>query len=215
MILDIHTHRAAPYPEGIVSLLSCNPDLIPGQLYSIGIHPWSTGSEAAGSEDSTGYNTPPTLEQLRKLASDPSVVAIGECGVDILKGGPMFRQLQLFKAQVEISESVRKPLIIHSVKASDVMLGLKRDLNPSQLWIIHGFRGKPQLASQLLNAGFYLSFGEKFNPETISMMPRDKILAETDESLLDIRQIISNLSEAAGADLTPGIERNTRFILNL
>lgn len=215
MILDIHTHRAAPYPEGIVSLLSCNPDLIQGQLYSIGIHPWSTGSEAGGSENSTGYNSPPTLEQLRKLAFDPSVVAIGECGVDILKGGPMFRQLQLFKAQVEISESVRKPLIIHSVKASDVMLGLKRDLEPSQPWIIHGFRGKPQLASQLLNAGFYLSFGEKFYPETISMMPRDKILAETDESLLDIRQIISNLSEAAGADLTPDIERNTRFILNL
>lgn len=215
MILDIHTHRAAPYPEGIVSLLSYNPDLLQGQLYSVGIHPWSTDSEAGGLEASTGYNTPPTLEQLRMLASDTSVVAIGECGVDILKGGPMFRQLQLFKAQVEISESVRKPLIIHSVKASDVMLGLKRDLEPSQPWIIHGFRGKPQLASQLLNAGFYLSFGEKFNPETISMMPRDKILAETDESLLDIRQIISNLSEAAGADLTPDIERNTRFILNL
>ena len=61
-------------------------------------------------------------------------------------------------------------------------------------WIIHGFRGKPQLAQQLLNKGFYISLGEKFNPETVSIIPVDRLLFETDESPLNINKIIDNIT---------------------
>ena len=126
----------------------------------------------------------------------------------------MFRQLQILKMQIDLSERLRKPLILHCVKSADVIMGLKRDLNPEQPWIIHGFRGKPQQASQLTGKGIYLSFGEKFNPATVLEMPDNMILAETDESILSITEIIGALSKAANRDLTPAIGANTASIIN-
>lgn len=203
MILDIHSHRPAPYPEGVVSLRNLDIPLLEGQLYSAGIHPW----------DSAPDSSVDSLSRLELIAADRRVVMIGECGVDPAKGGPMFRQLQLLKAQIDISERLKKPLILHCVKSADVILGLKRDLNPSQPWIIHGFRGKPQLARQLTDKGIFLSFGEKFNPDSILAMPDNMILAETDESILSISEIIAALSLAANRDLLPSISSNTTQLL--
>lgn len=203
MITDIHTHKAAPYPEGVVSLADLGEALLPAQCYSAGIHPWDTSAPI----DETAFR------RLEEVARERGVVAIGECGVDLLKGGPLYRQLQILKRQVDLSESLRKPLILHCVKAADIILGLKRDLNPSQPWVIHGFRGKPELARQLTDKGIYLSFGEKFNPDTVSMMPGNMILAETDESILTITEIIGSLSMAADRDLTQEIAANTAAVL--
>ena len=204
MLLDLHSHRQAPYPEGIINIMDCNLPRQEGQLYSVGLHPWDTADGDVPEE---------VFEGLERLVDLPEVVAIGECGVDTLKGGPMFRQLLVFKRQVELSERVGKPLIVHAVKAMDMILGLKRDLNPAQPWIIHGFRGKPALATQLLEKGLYLSFGEHFNPETVRMVPEDRIFAETDESPLPIAEIIASLSEARGADLTPVIAANLQRLI--
>ena len=205
MILDIHTHRPSPYPEGVISLRNFDTPLAEGQLYSAGIHPW----------DTTGGDSDDTLARLEKLAGNSQIVMIGECGVDPAKGGPMFRQLQILKAQIDISERLRKPLILHCVKSADVIMGLKRDLNPSQPWIIHGFRGKPQQARQLTDKGIYLSFGEKFNSDTVMAIPDDMILAETDESILTIEEIIGKLSQAANRDLRPLIVSNTASIIKI
>lgn len=203
MITDIHSHRPAPYPEGVVSLRDFNGILLEGQAYSAGIHPWDTATSV----------TEDTWSRLEELAADPRIVAIGECGVDLLKGGPLFRQLQILKRQVELSENSGKPLLLHCVKAADIILGLKRDLRPSQPWIIHGFRGKPEQARQLTDKGIFLSLGEKFNPETVMMMPREMLLAETDESQLPITEIIGALSLAANRDLSPEVISNTARIL--
>lgn len=203
MILDIHSHREAPYPEGVINLRNFDIPLVENQLYSAGIHPWDT---AGGISDDT-------FLRLEKLAESDQVVMIGECGVDPAKGGPIFRQLQILKMQIDLSERLRKPLILHCVKSADVIMGLKRDLNPAQPWIIHGFRGKPQQASQLTGKGIYLSFGEKFNPATVLEMPDNMILAETDESILSITEIIGALSEAANRDLAPVIGANAASII--
>lgn len=205
MILDIHSHRLPPYPEGIVSLRDIGTTLAEGQLYSAGIHPWDTPGEV--SEE--------TFAGLERLAENPQVVAIGECGVDLLKGAPLFRQLNILKRQVDISEKVRKPLILHCVKGADIILGLRRDLRPAMPWVIHGFRGKPELAAQLLRQGILLSFGEKFNADTLIAMPDDMILAETDESILTIEEIIGALSETTNRDLRPAILSNIASIFPL
>lgn len=205
MILDIHSHRIAPYPEGVINLRDLNSIPMEGQLYSAGIHPWDTDCEI----------TDDTFLRLQKLIENPNVVAVGECGVDPGKGGPMFRQLQILKRQIELSERLEKPLVLHCVKSADVILGLKRDLNPSQPWIIHGFRGKPQLAKQLTDKGIYLSFGERFNADTVAAMPDNLILAETDESLLSIEEIIATLNKAAHRDLSGIIAANIFSLLKL
>ena len=207
MLLDIHSHRSAPYPEGIVSLRlspqKALPELLEGQLYSVGIHPWDTGEEL----------DPIIFNYLQTFAENPQIATIGECGIDPLEGGPMFRQLQTFQRQVVISESLKKPLVIHAVKSYDVIMGLKRDLKPTQPWILHGFRGKPSAALQLTGKGIYLSFGEKFNPEALAAVPENIILAETDESPLPIEEIIANLSDSTGKDLLPVIQANTQNLI--
>lgn len=190
-ILDIHTHR--PSPEGILSLepAAFRPsEYADGQLFSVGIHPWSTLEEPS----ETVWNA---LEQAVAL---PQVVAVGECGVDTLKGGPMFRQLLVMRRQIELSEKVGKPLIIHDVKAHDVIVGLRKDLRPSQPWIIHGFRGKQSVMKMLLDAGCMISFGEKYNEESLRAVPADRYLAETDESPLPIEEIIARHAATLATD---------------
>lgn len=211
MIIDIHTHKGAPYPEGIVDVSALvadggRPQEIPGQLYSVGIHPWSTVD--APSDD--------LMHRVADVGARPDVAAIGESGIDTVKGGPMFRQLKVFRSMIELSERLRKPLIIHCVKAEDVILGLRRDLAPRQNWLVHGFRKKPQAAAMLLDAGIRLSFGEKFNAETLRSIPDSGLFAETDASPLTISEIVAAIAAARGtspAALLPLLAANAAFFL--
>lgn len=205
MILDIHTHGPAPRPEAVIALSPVGFEPIEGQLYSLGFHPWDSGEPV----------TPEMWDLLDSLLDNPQVVAVGECGVDTLKGAPLFRQMQIFKRHVELSEKHAKPLIIHEVKAHDIITGLRKDLNPSQKWAIHGFRYKPSVAKMMTDLGIYLSFGEKFNAETLAAVPDELLLAETDESTLPIAEIIGRLSEVKGRDIEHLIAHNSSRFLSL
>lgn len=195
-MIDVHTHKLAPQPDAVISLslpeqlglLPWTQDETAGpvQLYSVGVHPWDA--------DKFNAEVSATLE---KAAGLPYVVAIGECGIDLVhKEVPLFRQMEVFKFQIDLSEKVGKPLIVHDVKAHDIIVGLRRDLKPKQPWIIHGFRGKPPVARMLMKAGCLLSFGEKFNPETVRLIEPDKILIETDCSPLSIQDIRKLIDQA-------------------
>lgn len=209
-ILDIHTHHPVPQPEAIVDasplIAGQEGEFIPmqGQLYSVGIHPWDTIDSPSET----------LLNAVEKAALLKEIVAIGECGVDLLKGGPMFRQLQVFRRMADLSERLKKPLIVHDVKAHDIICGLRRDLRPVQPWVIHGFRGNAPTVAMLLRSGCRISFGEKFNSEALRSMPADKILAETDESPFPINEIIRRMSEARGEDLTAVIAANSKIFCN-
>lgn len=209
MLLDIHTHHPYPQPEALISLrLQPSTEEIPAiegdQLYSIGIHPWDLEKEYSSD----------IWERLEEIGSMPNIRAIGECGIDTKIAVPMFKQLNVFRRHVEISERLGKPLIIHDVKADDIICGLRRDLKPTQPWAIHGYRGKPGGAAQLLKAGCYLSFGKEYNPETLRSVPADRLLAETDEADPDIREIIKRLSDTRNEDLTDTIKANSEIFCN-
>lgn len=207
-ILDIHTHHPVPQPQGVVALCAHPergiPPLAESQRYSVGIHPWDTIAEP---DEAMWQN-------IEKTASRPEVVAIGESGVDLTpRGGPLFRQLQIFKRHIDLSERLRKPMVIHDVKGHDVIIGCRRDLKPKQNWVIHGFRRKASVAEMLLRAGCWLSFGAEFNPDALRATPENRILAETDESPMTIEEVIIRLSAAYGKDLTPVIAENSRIFL--
>ncbi len=197
-ILDIHTHHPAPQPEAVVCVTPENFNPMEGQLYSCGIHPWDSAGEIPDS----------VWEALATAARHPQVKAIGECGLDLVKGGALFRQMQVMKRQIELSESVGKPLVIHCVQAHDIIIGMKRDMNPSQPWLVHGFRGKPTVARMLTDAGIWLSFGQHFNHASVQETPTEMLLAETDESAMPISEIITSLSVIKGHDLTDEIRCN-------
>lgn len=192
-MLDIHTHKqeAGLGGKAIVNYrLSEAPPFAEGCCYSVGVHPWQLAEADAGRQ----------LQMLAHRLPHKQIVAIGEAGLDKLAAAPMEIQAKAFAAQVHLSETYRLPLIIHCVKAMEQLLAIKKQLRPLQPWIWHGFRGKPQQAAQLLRQGFYLSLGEHYPPETMRLIPDDRLFLETDESPLDIGEIIRHAAQVRGVE---------------
>ncbi|MCM1490808.1 MAG: TatD family hydrolase [Muribaculum sp.] len=211
MIIDCHTHKPYPAPDAIISTspIGFSPDK--AQKWSVGLHPWHLDLFC----DSTMRIKDEIWVELVAAAANPAVVAIGECGIDMIKGGMLATQMLAFRRQALLAERLKKPLVIHSVKAHDIIVGLKRDINPEQPWIIHGFRNKPTIASIYLEAGCLLSFGEKFNPEALDITPPDRLLAETDESELPIASIIERMEKSVQRNLKDTIIENGKIFERL
>ncbi len=182
---DTHTHNAE---RGEHALLSLNPEdaaaysaAYPGRLFSAGIHPWESYESEANEDE--------RFATLRRVLSLEGAAAVGETGLDKLRGPSMEIQERRFRRQAELGEELGLPLVIHLVKAQERLLALRSELRPTQPWIIHGFRGKREQARQLAAAGLYISFGERFNSEALAAVPPGQRLAETDESPLPIADI--------------------------
>lgn len=174
-IYDIHTHRQDA-PAGSIINVEPGAILLPDRVYSAGIHPWNASAH-------------PDIEALAKLCALRQVVAIGETGIDLSRPVDPKLQQQLFATHADLSRDLGKPLVLHVVKGWSEVMAEHRRRRPREPWIVHGFRGKPQLARQLLERGFYLSFGEKFNPESFAVTPASRRLMETDCSELPIERI--------------------------
>lgn len=176
--MDFHTHNLnAPACEAIINLPveallpSGNFCFQEGKCYSAGIHPWWTNRE----------DVEALFEGLQRVLTIPAVVALGECGIDRLRGAEMPVQEQWFVRQIQLAEEHQLPVTIHCVKAFDQILRLHKNLRPTTRWTIHGFRGKPALAKQLLDQGFDLSFGRHFNAQSFALTPPERRHQETDE----------------------------------
>ena len=198
--VDVHTHRVGQQADACCLCQQSDdrvPDVLPARVFwSAGLHPWKADKDWQQKVDG-----------LVARWSSPDCVAVGECGLDYSQDHDREWQEQAFVAQVKASEAYRHPLIIHCVKAMDDLLRLHKRMNPSQAWIVHGFRGKPQQAQQLLRQGLHLSLGKHFNPETARMIPADRLWMETDEADADIKQIYEAVAAARGESVDVMRER--------
>lgn len=190
MIIDIHSHNVSSMHEYKINSFCMKDkdsvDFISAKQISIGIHPW--------------YVTADDIEQQTEwikytAINDKRVIAIGECGTDKLCNTDMNIQNEAFCNCITLSEELKLPLIIHSVKTSNEIIRLRKSIRPKQPWIIHGFRRKPEQALQYTSNGFYLSFGKLYNAESIKIIPLDKLLFETDEYTGNITEIIRSAAE--------------------
>lgn len=198
MIADCHTHNLAA-TDAIISVEPDYDRFDPSKLYTVGIHPWRTTD--ISNED---------FQCLERLVELPCVVAVGEAGIDRNRGAERSSQIEIFRRQTELAESVEKPLIIHCVGGWNDILSVRRAVNPKMPWIAHGFRGKPELARQLIADGLYISLGERFNPAAAEIIPLERLFVETDESTLPIEEIARRISPQA---LEASIDNINRIIL--
>ncbi len=187
-MIDFHTHTKHNPSSSVPSVYN----LMPGdESYpypcSVGLHPWHIGDDWEERMQAVGH-----------LAEADNVVMIGETGIDkVRSSAPLALQEEVFLRHVALSERLGKPLVIHCVKAYDDILRLKQVVSPRQQWIVHGFRGKPQQAEQLLRHGFKLSFGEHFNPDSLRLAAEKRAAwLETDESTLSIEDIYKKAVES-------------------
>lgn len=192
--IDIHNHGAKPCPGYFqVDNLMTHEERIPDNkdliAYTAGIHPWFLTTE----------NFRHQIGLVRRYAEYQNVIAIGETGFDRLKGPADQLQQTAFAEQVSIAGEVSKPVIIHCVRAWDELLAEHRKLKPSTPWLIHGFRGKKELAAQLVLKGMYISFWFDFvlKPESTQLLkslPKEKIFLESDGSGVDIKSIYEKVA---------------------
>lgn len=202
---NIHTHARQ---EGVVSILNVFPEEYSGDelgFVSCGFHPWYVdGNES--------------FERLEYIIQQRNVVAIGETGYDALRGSSLEVQKESFEKHIKLSEYYRKPMIIHCVKAWGWLIASHKKWKPKQAWIIHGFRGKPEQMKQLLEKGMLFSFGEKFNDESVRLIPIDRIFCETDDSDVEIGEIyklIANRRDVAPESLSDDIRVNIERVFKV
>lgn len=184
---DIHTHRHDIHDgSAVVNITLEAAPPIPPTLFSAGIHPWKADK---ATEDIWSW--------LEGVLKRPNAYAVGEAGLDLRHGPSIDVQLPVFRRQAFMADDLAKPLIIHLVGAYDRLYKIQKEVmqrngGHTPLWIIHGFRGRPELACQLLDHGMYLSMGARFNPETVGIVPPHRLLAETDDNptadIADIRR---------------------------
>jgi TatD DNase family protein len=178
MIIDFHTHRNR-FPKGGMEILSVHPGRHqPGTWYSIGYHPWWNTKKLDQVE----------LEVLKNhLTEMPGCLAIGECGLDKLKGPALSVQLDIFHQHVDLANETGCPVIVHCVRLFHEVIQIKSQKGKTP-WVVHGFIRNKTLAQQLVDKGFYLSMapGGQMTPvfeETLRTVPLDRIFLETDSDL--------------------------------
>lgn len=186
-LVDIHTHNLTA-TGAVISVRPWQLKPLPGRVYSVGIHPWDSADV-----------TPEMMAELETAAAHEQVVAIGECGVDALRGACVERQVEIAQAHIRLSERLGLPLILHCVRAVNHIVALYRLNNPSQPWVVHDFRGSAGAAKALLACrGICLSFGERFPEAALAVTPVERILVETDESAMPIESIAARVAAAKG-----------------
>jgi TatD DNase family protein len=143
---------------------------------AIGIHPNESGN----------YDVP-AVQQIRMLAADPSVVALGEMGLDYFWDKvPKDRQRRVFEAQLALAAGLDKPVVIHSREAVDDTLAVLRGFL-SVRCVFHCFTGTADEATRILDAGHLLGFTGPITfkkndalREIVKACPSDRLLVETD-----------------------------------
>ncbi len=180
---NLHTHKFTNSSD-ILELVNQYPWEFDATIpnYSIGIHPWYI-------DENRLENDMKTIEEKLQLKE---CLALGECGLDKRIEIPLALQIEVFEKQIELAEKYQKPLVLHLVAAFDELIEIKKRLKINVPIVIHGFSKKEQVAKQLIDNGFYLSFGKYLlrNPdlETVfKSVPNDRFFLETDtiEETLD------------------------------
>jgi len=158
--------------QAVIDLAAGNREVIP----FLGIHPWFAETAAPGWE--------------QRLASrlQRTPAGIGEIGLDRRCRADFSRQQQIFLTQLQLASALRRPVVIHCVKAWGALMEIleqfaaERRLPPA---MIHSYGGSQETLRRLLKAGCFISYAcrimaeDKLQPCFLET-PLDQLLLETD-----------------------------------
>ena len=188
-LIDFHTHHQQAR-QALISMDARDISPQAGKVYSVGLHPWRSAHVSLHD-----------LERLNEAARCGQVLAIGETGIDTLRGASVEEQTMLFRHHVTLAQEVGKPLIVHSVRSAQQVIKTYREQRAGGLPLaVHGFRGNERVAQMLLKEGFYLSFGARFNAAALAMTPADRMLIETDSDPVNIHEVAAMVALSLGID---------------
>lgn len=192
MILDIHTHCL----EAADALIAVEPRAftpLQGKHYAVGFHPWSEVSSLSDAD----------YQLLERCANHPQVVAIGEIGLDALRGDRLEAQQQALCRQLRIASQLGLPVVAHSVRTANQLIACWRACASQGIKLaVHGMRSNERVAKMLIDEGFFLSFGTHFQESTVRYTPLDRLLIETDDTPppTTIHTVASHIGKCVGMD---------------
>ena len=153
-------------------------DQYPNIWNSVGLHPHEARHWDNNSAD-----------KIRDAFRHPSVVAIGECGLDFFYNHSQRQeQLDAFRNQVRLCRELGKPVIIHTRDAwQDTFQILHQEGKGELKGVFHCYSGSPEQIPEIERLDFYVSFSgiltfkaAKAIQETVPLVKPHRLLVETD-----------------------------------
>ena len=146
---------------------------------AVGFHP----HEAKDCDDAA-------FAEIERLASEPRVVAIGECGLDYhYMHSPRETQIAVFERHLDLARRMDKPIIVHNRESTDDMVAI---LSASGArGILHSFTESEAVARKFIEAGYFIAFSGIVTFRSAGSLracakalPHDRVLIETDTPFL-------------------------------
>ena len=149
---------------------------------TFGIHPHETKNNDVSKD-----------EIITKINLNNKIIGVGETGLDFYyNNSDKDLQIKSFQKHINAAKDLNIPLIIHSRNAEDETYDILKKNHSNKLKILmHCFTGSTEFASKLipLNAFFsasgIITFKNSLNlQETFKMIPKNRLLIETDSPYL-------------------------------
>jgi TatD DNase family protein len=174
--LNLHTHKFTNQ-DTVLELVNQYPQEFDATIpfYSIGIHPWYIDEQRLEAD----------LKIIESKLQEPNCLALGECGLDKRIDIPLELQQMVFEKQLLLAQHYKKSVVIHCVAAFQEVIAMRKRLKITVPMLIHGFSKNKQVAKELVDNEFYISFGKYLlrNPELEAVflsIPNDRFFLETD-----------------------------------
>lgn len=148
---------------------------------AVGIHP----------HDAREFDETVENRLIDLIKTSTKVIAWGEIGLDFYYDhSPRETQIEVFRRQIRAARKLDLPIIIHSRDANSETVEILRDecsYDSFRGGVMHCFGGTPEMATELLKIGFYISFAGNVTfkkaenlRESARVVPLDRLLIETD-----------------------------------
>jgi len=165
---------------------------------ALGIHPWFIISHPTSNQVNKQIDLHQKLLAEKVNERRESIVAIGECGIDVFKAkkntdseqalqNNLTLQQEFFEMQLSIAKENGLPVIVHHCQSHHYILPLLKQYNLDKSGVIHAFSGSYQQAKEYIELGFKLGIGgtityprAKKTIKAITKLPLNSLLLETD-----------------------------------
>ncbi len=200
MASDFHTHSPHSAAPSLVSVKL--GELGRHSLESLEFHPW---------------NLPPDLTLPEGFeAALEQAAALGEVGLDRLKGPPLEHQWHWLELLLPLARKCRKPVVFHCVRGAAELLAAVKPY-PELPKLLHGFRSSPELLEEFRKHGFIVSLSPAaLNNEALLSHLRQTGLAgigfETDDRPEPIEDVYAAFAARLNCNLDIADETFQRFI---
>ena len=134
------------------------------------------------------------LKEIKELAKDKKVIAIGEIGLDYYWDKDekvKSEQRNCFIEQINLANELDLPISIHCREAIDDCLQILKENPVKNAGIMHCFAGSVESAKEFIKLGFLLGFGGTVTfknavrpKEVVSSVPSNSYVLETDAPYL-------------------------------